>query len=165
MPGGAINPVPHNCRRMMLRNALAPILLCLTVCAFSTLPACKMATVLDSQTLRPSQSLTVPVYSPGGQPISAISSLQHLSLSRTQLVILGDDFAYIVDPGASRPVTKLEQVADELDWAANHPCHCTPGQQVMFYENKDAFLYILDADGNLCHVAVIKSYLIALAKR
>ncbi len=91
---------------MRNRACEAPILLCLTVCAFSKDPAWKMATVLDSQTLRPSQSLTVPVYSPGGQPISAISSLQHLSLSGTQLVILGDDFAYIVDPGASRPVTE-----------------------------------------------------------
>ncbi len=34
----------------------------------------------------------------------------------------------------------------------------------MFYENKGV-LHILDADGNLCHVAVIKSDPVAPAKR
>lgn len=110
-------------------------------------PEWKLGTIADVSLLRPSSTLETPVYAPSGIPIAAVPGVQLMAIQSTQLAIVGDKNAYIIDkpsaPAKPRGVLR-------------HPSGCalTTRSEVMFYQEKSR-LYILDDNGEVCRLPIV----------
>jgi hypothetical protein len=108
-------------------------------------PEWKLGTVADVSLLRPSSTLDTPVYAPSGIPIADVPGVQLMAIQSTQLAIIGEKTAYIIDkPGPPRPRRFQPQTG----------CALTPRGEVLFYQEKTR-LYVLDDSGEVCKLAIV----------
>jgi hypothetical protein len=129
----------------MATHRILFLVLSASLCQARLDPEWKLGTVADGSLLRPPSALETPVYAPSGIPVADVPGIQLMAIQSSQLAIVGDKIAYIIDkPGAPHPRLFREQTG----------CALTPRREVMFYqENKH--LHVLDDNGEACDLAIV----------
>jgi hypothetical protein len=86
------------------------------------------------------------VYAPSGLPIADVPGVQLMAIQSSQLALVGDKTAYIIDkPAAPKPRLLRNQTG----------CALTPRNMVMFYQEAKSRLSVLDDNGELCSLAIV----------
>jgi hypothetical protein len=73
----------------------------------------------------------------------------------TQLMILGNDFAYVIEDSRVTGKTSLIGITERAISNRHHGCRFIVGDNVKYFQEK-AILHILDADGKECKVEVLR---------
>jgi hypothetical protein len=73
----------------------------------------------------------------------------------TDLMILGDDFAYVIEDTRVSGRTSLVGLTERAISNRHHGCRFIVGDDVKYYQEK-AVLHVLDADNKECKVEVIR---------
>lgn len=123
------------------------------VCLARLDPEWKLGTVAGSSLLRHTSALEIPVYAPSGTPIADVPGIQLMAIQSSQLVIVGEKTAYIVDkPGAAARPPKTS-FSERLHFNTHVDCVLTSSRQVLYYPEKNA-LTVLDDNGQVCRLAI-----------
>jgi hypothetical protein len=122
-------------------------LLILATCAHSAFCAKKVkdwktGKVLDSQAIKTRSGIA-----PTAESIPTIRD--------TDLMILGDEFAYVIEDSRVSGKTSLVGLTERAISNRHHGCRFIVGDDVKFYQEK-AVLHILDADGKECKAEVLR---------
>jgi hypothetical protein len=113
-------------------------------------PEWKLGTVVNGSALRHSPSLETPVYAPSGVPVADVPGVQLMAIQSSQLAIIGEKTAYIIDKPAETPPPPKPG----LHFRKPVACALTPSRQVMYYHEQKS-LYVLDDNGEICRLAVV----------
>jgi hypothetical protein len=73
----------------------------------------------------------------------------------TDLMILGDDFAYVIEDSRVSGRTSLIGLTERTISNRHHGCRFIVGDDVKYYQEK-ATLHIIDADGKECKAEVLR---------
>ena len=73
----------------------------------------------------------------------------------TQLMILGDDFAYVIEDSRASGATSLLGLTARTISNRHHGCRFIVGDNVKYSQQK-AILHILDVDGKQCKAEVLR---------
>jgi hypothetical protein len=129
----------------MVPQRIFLFLLSATLCLARLDPEWKLGTVADASLLRPSSALEVPTYAPSGLPIADVPGVQLMAIQSSQLAVVSDKTAYIVDkPAAPRQRLFRNQTG----------CALTPRSMVMIHQEGKR-LSVLDDNGGLCNLAIV----------
>jgi hypothetical protein len=110
----------------------------------------RMATVVSASALRPSSALDMPVYAPSGVPVPDVLGVQLMAIQSSQLALIGEKTAYIIDKPGEAPAAKKHG----LQFRTPHACVLTPSHEVMYYHEQKS-LYVLDDTGEVCKLRVV----------
>jgi hypothetical protein len=113
------------------------------------LPNWKTAKVLDSataKTLADSQTTGTGV---------AASSMNFPTVNEKQLMLLGNEFSYLIEDTRMSGPTSAIGVAARAISNKHHGCHFIVNDNIMFWQEKTT-LHVLDADGKECKVEVLR---------
>jgi hypothetical protein len=106
-------------------------------------PTWKIAKVLDSQATKTRAG----IINPTAESIPTITD--------AQLMILGDEFAYVMQDSRVSGATSLIGQAERAISNRHHGCRFIVGDDVKYWQDK-ATLHILDADGKECKAEVLR---------
>ena len=133
----------------MLRRTIL-LFLWAMLCMARTDPVWKLGTVVDSSSLRDTSALDVPVYAPSGAPVADVPGVQMMAIQAWQLVIIGENTAYIIDrPGQTPPAAKRG-----LHFKSKRECTLSPRRQILYHHEKNS-LYVLDDSGGICKLPIV----------
>jgi hypothetical protein len=121
----------------------------------------KTGKVLDSATAKTyvqTGATTNTTVTPSGNSADATSrtTIQNMAIRDTQLAIVSDDFAYVVED--TRTQSGFSTVHGAIIHAVSgrhHGCRFIVGDSVKFYQEK-AILHVIDADGKECKTEVLR---------
>ena len=77
------------------------------------------------------------------------------TISDTQLMILGDEFAYIIEDTRVSGATSLIGLAGRAVSNRHHGCRFIVGDDIRYWQEK-ATLHVLDTDGKECKAEVLR---------
>jgi hypothetical protein len=110
----------------------------------------RLATVVSASELRPSSALEMPVYAPTGVPVPDVPGVQMMAIQSSQLALIGEKTAYIIDKPGEAPAAKKHG----LQFRSPHACVLTLNHEVMYYHEQKS-LYVLDDTGEVCKLRVV----------
>jgi hypothetical protein len=121
----------------------------------------KIGKVLDSGTAKTyvaTGSTTSSTATPNGRDVDVSSTtvIHSMTVKDTQLLIVGDEFAYVVtDTRASGGGGGLVGITSRAVTNRHHGCRFIVGDDVKFYQDK-AILHVIDVDGKECKAEVVR---------
>ena len=112
-------------------------------------PNWKTAKVLDSATAK-----TLAESQTTGTGVAA-SSMSFPTVNDKQLMLLGDEFSYLIEDTRMGGPTSAIGLAARAISNKHHGCHFIVGDGVKYWQEKTT-LHVLDADGKECKVEVLR---------
>ena len=124
-------------------------------------PDWKTGKVLNSATAKtyvPAGATTNTTVTATGNTADATSrtTIQTMAIRDTQLVIVSDEFAYVIeDTRTQGGFTNVHSAVINAVSGRHHGCRFIVGDDVKFYQDK-AILHVIDADGKECKTEVLR---------
>jgi hypothetical protein len=121
-----------------------PILLALATLALAGRKPAPLMTgkVLDSQAIKTRAGIT--------PTVEALPTIRD-----TQLLILGIDFAYVIEDTRVSGATSLAGIAERAVSNRHHGCRFIVGDNIQYWQEK-GFLHVYDVDGKECKVEILR---------
>lgn len=123
--------------------------------------AWKTGKILDSATAKTyvqSGATTTTTVTAAGNSADATSrtTIQNMAIRDTQLMIVSDEFAYVVeDTRTQGGFTNVHSAVIHAVSGRHHGCRFIVGDSVKFYQDK-SILHVVDADGKECKTEVLR---------